>query len=30
MLFGDSHVAYSKMPVTMDVAQAVDPNYTWW
>ena len=30
VLYGDGHVANSRLPDTMDVGQAVDINYTWW
>ncbi|HWX20770.1 MAG TPA: prepilin-type N-terminal cleavage/methylation domain-containing protein [Candidatus Binatia bacterium] len=30
ILYGDGHVAVSKLPVTMDVNQPVDMNFTWW
>jgi prepilin-type N-terminal cleavage/methylation domain-containing protein len=30
MLYGDCHVDYSKLPATMDVAQPVNINFTWW
>jgi prepilin-type N-terminal cleavage/methylation domain-containing protein/prepilin-type processing-associated H-X9-DG protein len=30
MLYGDGHVALSKLPATMDVNQPVDMNFTWW
>jgi prepilin-type N-terminal cleavage/methylation domain-containing protein len=30
MLYGDTHVDYSKLPDTMNVSQAVDLNFTWW
>ena len=30
MLYGDGHVALSKLPATMNVNQSVDLNFTWW
>jgi len=30
ILYGDSHVAGSRLPATMDVNQTVDLNFTWW
>jgi prepilin-type N-terminal cleavage/methylation domain-containing protein len=30
MLYGDGHLDYSRLPQTMDVAQPVNPNFTWW
>jgi prepilin-type N-terminal cleavage/methylation domain-containing protein len=30
MLYGDTHVEYSKLPISMDVNQPVDLNFTWW
>ncbi len=30
ILYGDGHVANSKLPATMDVYQTVDVNFTWW
>jgi len=30
MLYGDTHVDYSKLPDTMDINQPVDLNFTWW
>ena len=30
MLYGEGHVASSKLPNTMDVNQSVDMNFTWW
>jgi prepilin-type N-terminal cleavage/methylation domain-containing protein len=30
MLYGDTHVDYSKLPATMNVAQPVDIDFTWW
>jgi hypothetical protein len=30
MLYGDGHLDYSRLPLTMDVAQPVDANFTWW
>jgi hypothetical protein len=30
MLYGDGHLEYSRLPETMDVAQPVDLNFTWW
>ncbi len=30
ILYGDSHVAVSQLPATMNVNQPVDMNFTWW
>jgi prepilin-type N-terminal cleavage/methylation domain-containing protein len=30
MLYGDTHVEYSRLPATMDINQAVDLNFSWW
>jgi len=30
MLYGEGHVAISKLPATMNVNQPVDLNFTWW
>jgi prepilin-type N-terminal cleavage/methylation domain-containing protein/prepilin-type processing-associated H-X9-DG protein len=30
LLFGDGHVAYSKLPATMNMYEPVNPNGVWW